>query len=332
MISERSSFTHAWSIRRQFHVSPFNDRSGCYVVSVNIPPAPAIVDGMSYAQVRPHVRVQLHSVASEDYLETVGPLKLGAVLRTSSSLPLSSRNLLTSLLRQPFVLLLSTPRILYQAWILHYEKRLDIYARPEPHPATKDWGNGGGTGGGVGWQHETWTESYARKKVLSFLQRRADAAGITFDLVSGNPATAHVQICPCTRDAVQTLKISYTSSAFFSALFTAPSMAHAMLMCESEGLVHLSRKDFARHVFDLPPPPPPPGGRSLTQWLRTWQIPSHLHGRGPGIPSRHPLDTEQFDIVAVIVLLYNLAMEWIAEAAYKATRIRFVAAQEPWKK
>ncbi|KAG6872345.1 hypothetical protein C0995_010512, partial [Termitomyces sp. Mi166 len=115
-----------WTLSREFHVSPLNDRgSGFYTISIKCPSHPPT---LSHCHINPpklSVRIHLHTSSITSNPEIPGPLKLTALLRPTASYPLTTPNLLFSLSRAPFSLFLSLPRILAQAWTLHYRKRLD---------------------------------------------------------------------------------------------------------------------------------------------------------------------------------------------------------------
>ncbi|KAF5343138.1 hypothetical protein D9758_015227 [Tetrapyrgos nigripes] len=187
-----SGYDHRWTFPRSFHVSPFNDRKGYYVVSAKRPSqAPPSLDsgtrrgtsegGDGATPPMPTISVHLHldapfapsadsdnetnepraKTSTENTKSEIGPLKLTAVLRPMSSVPLSSKSILslfslnpfasssststattttpasrpTKVKANPFALFLTFPRILYQAYILHYRKQLGVYIRPEPFPA-----------------------------------------------------------------------------------------------------------------------------------------------------------------------------------------------------
>lgn len=99
-------------IPRRFHVSPFNDREGSYQFQVMSPP---------------DVNVKLTLVTPET------KPKLVATLTSQSS---CSINKTFSILRLCVLcgwwIFLTMPRILFEAWKLHYQKSLPVYMRPEP--------------------------------------------------------------------------------------------------------------------------------------------------------------------------------------------------------
>ncbi|CAE6438055.1 unnamed protein product [Rhizoctonia solani] len=150
-------YDHQWTFARQFHVSPFNDRSGHYVCSVILPShSPSMIDASLKSTTRPRPVIRLHLLTAPPSPE----IKLVALLRPTISEPLTAMNLLTTLALPPrhsrpssahllssipdpspgpwsalplgVALLLTSLRIVYQAALLHYQQGLAVFARPEP--------------------------------------------------------------------------------------------------------------------------------------------------------------------------------------------------------
>ncbi|KAL5520454.1 hypothetical protein ACEPAG_9678 [Sanghuangporus baumii] len=275
-------YTHSWTFPRQFHVSPFNDRSGFYTCSLVPPPPPSSSSSSSSSSPSlppplPKILIQLYTPSNE--------LKLTASLRSRSSTQLNTPNLLAALAKYPFTLLLSFPRIAWQAFHLHYALRLDVYARPEPRavdPALeiafsevseameikdglktmrnevqrKDGELG--VGGGLGWQSEGMLERFARRRVERFLRIRAWETGVKIRLVSTNPGygnKVYVPYAPTTsaREREQELTILTRSARAFLLILTSPSPAHALLLArDAERLMAVSDEKLFLEVFSLP--------------------------------------------------------------------------------
>ncbi|GJE92912.1 DUF1365 domain-containing protein [Phanerochaete sordida] len=339
-VSLPKGFTHEWTFPREFHVSPFNDRSGYYRVSVNMPTAPSR-SAPDTPPPMPRVRVLLHT-AMPPGEPGVGPLKLAAFLTPTTSLPWTSRNFLWSLLLQPFVLFVSTPRILYEAWRLHYRKGLCVYAKPDPRPVVDGLAGKTRKGGGVGWQSEMWAEAFARRRVEAFLRERVHETEIKITLIAGDPTIPTNEFSPdATSEETRHLIISYLSSAFFTALFTAPSFAHAWLLCQTSGCCHVSSEELFREVFSDTRDSDKQQARSSTtmaQKLRKLQLPEQLRQGRPGleIPEQHAIDAEReaklSSVATYLVLLGGIVSERVEAWVYWATGASFVAGQEPWRK
>lgn len=153
-----------------------------------------------------------------------GPLKLTALHFTRTASSLDSITLLHILLRFPFALFLSFPRILKHAWILHYRKGLGVWKRPEPVPVRQGWGvrrgredvaagqsgdesrpeggKGSVKGGGVGWQIPTMLESLAEMEVRRFLEKRAKVLGVEIELIPGDPNAPITTFSPSSRPSI----------------------------------------------------------------------------------------------------------------------------------
>jgi cyclopropane-fatty-acyl-phospholipid synthase len=100
---------------KQFHVSPFNDLRGHYEFSLS--------------DLGPHLRLTIDLVRD-------GGKVLTATL-WGDALPLDSRTLLGQVLRHPFRIVSNLPRIVWQACLLHFRRKLPLYRKPNPsHPMT----------------------------------------------------------------------------------------------------------------------------------------------------------------------------------------------------
>ncbi|KAG8703792.1 hypothetical protein FRC08_002632 [Ceratobasidium sp. 394] len=144
-----TGYEHQWTFPRQFHVSPFNDRSGHYVCSVVMPSHPPPSDAASESAPtttppRPIINLHLHTAPPSPRL------KLTALLRPVVSEPLTARTLVSAIFLPPpaswfslplgAALFLTAFRIVYHAARLHYQHNLAVFARPEPIAgAGREW-------------------------------------------------------------------------------------------------------------------------------------------------------------------------------------------------
>lgn len=315
-----TGYDHVWTFKRAFHVSPFNDRSGFYTVAVKFPSAsPSASSPLSTPL--PKVRVHLHtkSLGSDS---RPGELKLAALLRPTSTIPLTSTSLISALARAPITLLLSFPRILYHAWILHYRKRLDVYIRPEPIPSS----------GGVRWLPASPLEAYARQRAEAFLEQAVEATGISVTLHSADPMDLTLSFIPATRASRDHLDITYLSPRFFSILFVSPSAEIAFAMGnESEGIFTASSRELFVEIFEQSTKE---GHLSLRQWLRCLPFRGKYHLEGLK-RRQHPLDSDcvtwpkrilSFTSLLVVLVLAKLE-EWI----FRIAKARIVVGDEPWQ-
>lgn len=326
------SYDHQWTFRREFHVSPFNDRSGFYTVSVKNPshsPTAALSDALPPP--RPTVSVHLYTPSTSNAL-VPDKLKLTALLRPTSATPLTTTATLHALARAPFVLMFTLPRILYLAWILHYYKRLDVFLRPEPLPAKQGFISNVKSmrfGGGIKWLDEGLLQSFARRRVEKFLARRVEETGIAVTLVSADPNKAQISFIPSGFDSsCQTLKISYLSPRFFTILFACPSSAHTLLLgSDSEKIFFPSSRDLFMTIFHVEIPTGT--AHNFLQRLRTKPFHPSLH---LPIPQRHPLDTSStFNFfLSTVVLWTHMVLDALEAWIFRMTRARIVEGQEPW--
>ncbi|KAF4586372.1 hypothetical protein EYR38_010648 [Pleurotus pulmonarius] len=334
-----NGYDHQWTFRREFHVSPFNDRSGFYTIAIKLPSHPPMSAASATTYPLPVVRVQLYS-DSESAPDSPGPLKLVAVLRCTSSAPLTAPALLSALLWAPMGLLLSFPRILYHAWILHYVKRLDVFLRPEPFPANPDWASRAtnpptlSQPGGVKWQSESIFERLARQRVVYFLQQRSESTGISVSLVSANPATPRDDFPAFSTQMPKSdrhLQIDYLTPRFFTILFLSPSAAHALLLGHTSDKVFFpSSTELFLEVFSVSVSSV--STLSMPQQARVQGLPRLLtHSRNLPVPPIHPLDlgrntTVTWSMVKVLRTLEE-AERWI----FGIARARPVKGNELWK-
>ncbi|EPQ55867.1 hypothetical protein GLOTRDRAFT_138622 [Gloeophyllum trabeum ATCC 11539] len=346
-------FDHQWTFPRHFHVSPFNDREGFYIVSLTAPSHPPTKSrhNPSSPAPRPIVRIHYHP-PDEPSSEapgkpSIGPLKLSAIIRPVLSLPLTTPAWLFTLASSPFALLLTSPRILYQAWILHYRKRLDVFPRPEPKPATEAWDPDiafpAGDRGGIGWQPEGPLEKYERKRVEAFLATRATETGVRVTLIPGKPSEPASDFPAHEGAEREHLKVYYLSPRIFTIIFLCPSAAHALLLgSESEKIFVPSSPELFLSVFN-PSSSALHGDQQLSagQQLRLRPIPHAVRSSSDlQIPAAHALELHSrglsrlprtaLAISDLIVLWILLALERFEQFTFTALRARFVPGQEPW--
>jgi Protein of unknown function (DUF1365) len=317
-------------------VSPFNDRLGTYTVSVRAP----FPHGHS-GVVLPLIRIRLHTPS--------GTLKFSASLRSRHAAPFKTNTVLAVLTTHPFILFLTLPRILYEAAVLHYRRRLSVYKRPEPKPVR--WTTAPpstlapGKGGGIGWQHPTLLERAARRIVTTFLARRGDALGVVITLQPGDPSeqtqrfdARHNGADGMIEGKTRELVISYLSPRFFTLLVLAGDAPTALQWGKgTAGDVRefvVSDEALFCEVFDVGTitggegggvtwpaillrllPQPGPGGHEQGH-----EHEQHLHA--------HPLAPRgRVGQAGFAVLLCALvAIEWAEEMLWRVARVRWAVA------
>lgn len=355
------SYDRSWTFPRQFHVSPFNDRSGYYTCSIVEPPSPPDTPPLKMITTPPpppSIRIELRTTGDRQ-------LKLFASLKPTQVIPFSSRTWILALARQPFSLFLSFTRIVTHAAILHYGRKLDVYARPEPRaispslesmlPADRNavqyLPDGLGVGGGIGWQPEGLLEQYARQKVEKWIAHRVREIGATVALEASNPeygTKVFGEGPELDSPPGKYLRISFRSPRFFTILFTCPSAAHALLLGSgAERLFSTSDEMVFLELFSSPSPCRSSSPishrfdpRHMTQLVRLRSIPPKLRvlktrsGSPSGtVPSAHPMDTQQSFFSALVaygIVCWLLLVPRIEYAVFTVFRARFVRGTEPW--
>ncbi|KAI9020429.1 hypothetical protein DFJ74DRAFT_769139 [Hyaloraphidium curvatum] len=162
----RKGYTHAHILPRTFHVSPFSPRTGLYAFQVRDPLLSMKADvAISHWAPIAELPAPEASVPEPTKLPDLPDLPLThkkhlhARLWTTSATELTSWSLLRALLMLPLAAFLTFPRILWEAWALHYARGLAVFGRPVPlrdgrKRGTLRWVSGGERG----W-FETWLES-----------------------------------------------------------------------------------------------------------------------------------------------------------------------------
>ncbi|KAK4685744.1 uncharacterized protein P7C73_g4398, partial [Tremellales sp. Uapishka_1] len=322
-------YTHGLTFPRSFHVSPFNSRSGYYRLDLLDP-------FISPTESTPAIKVSLRLLTPDR------EPKLHAVLSskpTSPSIPILATNISRisqTILRFPFALLLSTPRILYQAYILHYTKKLAVYPRPEPGIAgAENWNepqrDEEGLGVALGLKAPSWAERKSRDIVLAWAEGRAEDTGIDLEIVFRDGRDS-VNIGSSHEDK---LSISTASPKLFSSLISTPSAKHFRLLAP-ELLTSISSDDLFDRFFS------PPSSRHPTTFLSlaaTNIRKRHLlflmscsHIAPPPnlllLPTPPCVDGTSLTILAIVAVPYLADMfeEWIM---WKLGAT-FVEGQEPW--
>lgn len=262
-------------------------------------------------------------------------LKLSASMRAIKSVPFGTANLLSTLATSPFILMLSLIRISYQASILHFKKRLDVYARPEPRAVNpniesslrKSWNdpqNAEGIGGAVGWQPAGLIERVSRQVVESFIQQRVEELPIEIQFLSSNSFDPPRIYKPTSLKTQNLLKIYYRSPRLFSIMLITPSASHALLLgSKAERIFNTSDDSLFNEFFE----PPARTRLSRLQRLRVWLLPSNA----PRIlyPPVHFLDNQRPLLVVPVLLAYYL-LELLERSIYIMFKARFVEGDEPW--
>lgn len=113
LVCDPTPMPAVWRFSKGFFVSPFFNMEGTYEVALESEGA------------APHIRVDLHRDGDKVF---------AASLRGDGKM-MSKGQLLKTLIKFPFSLLLTMPRIHLQAMKLYFKARANVYTRPEPTSA-----------------------------------------------------------------------------------------------------------------------------------------------------------------------------------------------------
>ncbi|CAI2163449.1 13565_t:CDS:2 [Funneliformis geosporum] len=125
----------SFTMKRSFHVSPFNDRLGIYKAFCKDPKS-GYLDVRIVMYADPSISDHKH-LPSEDNIPIKSQFKKKMVATASGpSYALTMNSLLYAIMTYPFEIFLTFPRILKEAYKLHYNKTLGVYHRPIPVDGT----------------------------------------------------------------------------------------------------------------------------------------------------------------------------------------------------
>src|ERR1043166_1227825 len=117
----------SFTLKRSFHVSPFNDRLGIYKAFCKDPTSGYLdMRIVMYAE-------QDDDTNSSSESNNTNKLRFRKKMVATASGPsyiLSMNSLLYAIITYPFDIFLTFPRILKEAYKLHYNKKLGVYHRP----------------------------------------------------------------------------------------------------------------------------------------------------------------------------------------------------------
>lgn len=113
LVCEPTLMPVTWQFSKGFFVSPFFNMEGTYEVA------------LESEGVTPHIRVDLHRDGE----------KVFAASLKGVGKPFNRAQLINTLIKFPVTLLLTMPRIHFQAMKLYFKARVNVYSRPQPSSA-----------------------------------------------------------------------------------------------------------------------------------------------------------------------------------------------------
>lgn len=236
--------------------------------------------------------------------------------------PLNGASALRMLLRYPFDLFLTTPRILYHAYKLHYEKRLLVFPRPEPFTAeSKSW-NGvqddhEGIGGTVGWQGQSWVEKASEASVRQYAK-----LPLVVEFTYDRPDVS----LGGTKDATVVVRTDLPN--FFTLLIGCQTVQHFLAVAQVDGHTTFSSAEQFATLF-----PPNTRPTSLDKYANALRS-RHLAFFTSFASSQPPLPVAPHFLPTTFKTLAILAIPYLADKAeyniMQAVGAKFVPGREPW--
>jgi hypothetical protein len=236
---------------------------------------------------------------------------------------------------------------MYQAYRLHYEKRLAVYPRPEPSSeAAKEAWNAPqddveGLGLPIAWQTPGWSERTARTIVEGFCQTQVDHAGVGLKIEFLDQREDLVFSTQTSMGDRKLCSIKTADPKFFSHLLIAPSARHFLIL-SPELLTTIDDPDLFIKMMDI-------SARSTSEVSRIARLTSTVrqrfflffmaHSALPATPDLWPLDSRHFittsslfDQVRILAIVYLVYIADVAEERIMGLLgASFVEGREPWK-
>ncbi|WVQ81380.1 hypothetical protein IAT38_003504 [Cryptococcus sp. DSM 104549] len=340
----------AFTFPRSFHVSPFNSRDGYYRLDILNPFPPS-----SPPSYTPHFKVFLRQLTSDRQV------KFTATLTSGPSPPIlldrswrAFTGVLGALVKWPGTLLLVQTRTYWQAYKLHYRKKLALYPKPEPigpgamgvfNPPEED-PERDEVGVVLQRQTDTWGEIHAREVVGEWIRARAEQVRVGVEIVFHNEREGLV-VKPLGHEGkagqAPVLVVESSDPMFYTNLLLAPSPEHTILLAQEFRTAISDHALFT--TFFSPPSSPLNDPISRAAASARFRSFTHLYANTtlPPPPSLPPLSStpthftdtpnlltwRQRLLVARIVFwtwVEERQLEWVLGVLGG----RFVPGQEPW--
>ncbi|KAK6906188.1 hypothetical protein I203_100173 [Kwoniella mangroviensis CBS 8507] len=357
----------AFKFPRQFHVSPFNSRDGFYRADLTNPfPNP---DLAYYTDNPPRFKIFLKVLSTDDQVKFIATLTSGPTPPVRLE-PWNILSILSTLLKWPFTLFSVTARTFYQAYKLHYIKKLALFPRPEhhtegseglvnpPEKAVPDIGQG------MQRQAISWTEIHARRVVENWVKQRVEYTGIQMeirrkngreDLIvdwkekttsNGNGHANGHSNGYSNGHSHNRLIITTSDPLFFTNLLVSPTPQHSLIMFP-EQLTSVSSPEKFVEFFSPSSASTESHIDGVTRYTRNRRTEYFLylysHSIVPALPSIPPItpspshfiehvDSSLRDrlLVARIVFWFTFN-EYFEYRLFDLLNAKFVSGSEPWK-
>ena len=231
--NSKTKFIDQW--RKDFHVSPFNDREGSYSMTAADP------FNLSTAEQTVDNNIVLKSQDGK-------PKLVARVLSTSSGVPAASLNktqTLVFVLRWCWVGFMTNPRILKEARKLWMRKKLDLFYRPEIERTS------------IG-RNATVEETVIEPYFLTYLQELSNQTGQGFSYISaaGPQRGSSIEVAPAeatNNQDTEVIEINVLTPEWYSALARSTDMRQTwQLFCfdavKGKALIYVTNADLMKEL------------------------------------------------------------------------------------
>ncbi|KAJ3126067.1 hypothetical protein HK101_005811, partial [Irineochytrium annulatum] len=319
----RAGYTTAHEVKRAFHVSPFNNRSGVYEAHIH-----DVSDGkMDVILIIRRYTSELEqspptSKAAEASEKSIEPATFMARVQ-ATAYTLNAASVAHLIVVYPFTAFMTFPRILYQASRLAYARGLKVYQRPNPfRAATKE-------GGTIRRKKMDAFQRFCQERVLLYLQRQAAAHGADLILT----LMTH-EVIPFIHSSTTPIRVHLNSPNLFLRLVTdGDEVGRALSSTFARGDWACSRADLPRFLalFTRAREQPPAqlqdiqsGPRGWIRSARRWYNGDRDGAMASSNPRGNPFKSSAF-----VRPLVDVRVEW-RETLTACKGILSVAAEEAW--
>ncbi|TPX62896.1 hypothetical protein PhCBS80983_g00077 [Powellomyces hirtus] len=201
-----AGYDTSYNLKRAFHVSPFNNRSGVYEAHFKDP-------ARGYLDVLLNIKRYDGDTTQSPKDTGSDPLRLSARV-SGESFPLTTQTCLYLMVTYPITAFLTVPRILKEAWKLAYQHKLKVYQKPAQHLFPPD-------GQSLVWKAPVGFPLWCSKLVEKHVTRQVDEKRISVTLRLPNGAEYVSE--PCEGGKLRSKKnatILVVTPTFFTDLVT----------------------------------------------------------------------------------------------------------------
>lgn len=125
-MSPRSGYDYAGVMRKSFHISPFNHRSGDYLIQCRDPIRPNTDD---------EPKLDIHVIVRSREGAKIMVARAFSVQKTFDPIKGSVFQILQLVFKWGWAVFMAVPQTMYEAWKI-YRKNSKVYNRPEPLPGS----------------------------------------------------------------------------------------------------------------------------------------------------------------------------------------------------